>query len=79
MAILHVVQFDFKQDVAPATQQENCTHLFILEFDSIEQQEYYKSLDPVHADFASRILPLVDSFKITAFRESDFQGVSELG
>ncbi|OJJ71764.1 hypothetical protein ASPBRDRAFT_125719 [Aspergillus brasiliensis CBS 101740] len=53
------------------TAKSNFTHLFIIEFESLEQREYYKSVDPVHADFASRILPLLSNVTITAFQESD--------
>ncbi|OJJ82501.1 Dabb family protein [Aspergillus glaucus CBS 516.65] len=110
MTILHLVLFQFKSEVAPATQQEilqefltlpqkcedalqnlyirgirggvectpgassNFTHVFIVEFNSMQQREYYKSVDPVHVDFASRIMPLLRFIKISVFQESKFLG-----
>lgn len=40
----------------------------------MQQREYYKSVDPVHVEFASRIMPLLSFIKISVFRESQFLG-----
>lgn len=54
------------------TEQEY-THVFLVEFGSAEEREYYKTADPVHADFAARIVTMVDYFRMSVFRESSFE------
>lgn len=44
---------------AKPTEQEYI-HVFLVEFGSVEEREYYKAVDPVHADFAARIIPMLD-------------------
>ncbi|OOF93297.1 hypothetical protein ASPCADRAFT_7529 [Aspergillus carbonarius ITEM 5010] len=53
------------------------THVFIVEFDSLPQREYYKTVDPVHLDFAERIMPMVNFARISVFEESNFRGSEE--
>lgn len=47
--------------------------MFIVEFSSMRDREYYKTVDPVHLDFASRIMPMLDFVRISVFEEYDFQ------
>ena len=56
-------------------QDEDFTHVFLLEFDSMQHREFYRTIDPVHIEFASRIKPMLDYFKISAIQQSDFQGL----
>ncbi|OJJ65291.1 hypothetical protein ASPSYDRAFT_194379 [Aspergillus sydowii CBS 593.65] len=49
------------------------TYVFIVEFNSMQEREYYKTADPVHLDFASRIMPMVASFRMSIFEECNFQ------
>ncbi|RAH74944.1 Dabb family protein [Aspergillus aculeatinus CBS 121060] len=51
------------------------SHVFIVEFDSLQDREFYKNVDPIHAEFASRIIPLVSLTKMAVFEESDFVGI----
>ncbi|PYH79253.1 hypothetical protein BO82DRAFT_356627 [Aspergillus uvarum CBS 121591] len=48
------------------------SHVFIVEFGSLQDREFYKNVDTIHAEFASRIIPLVSLTTMAVFEESDF-------
>ncbi|RAK77809.1 uncharacterized protein BO72DRAFT_495742 [Aspergillus fijiensis CBS 313.89] len=75
MAILHLVLFRFKPEVSRGRRQADHSHVFIVEFDSLQDRKFYKNVDPIHAEFASRIIPLVSLTKMAVFEESDFVGI----
>ncbi|KAE8374826.1 hypothetical protein BDV26DRAFT_295587 [Aspergillus bertholletiae] len=49
------------------------THVLVVEFNSVQDREYYKVVDPVHLDFASRIMPMLDLVTMSVFNECNFQ------
>ncbi|KAE8365650.1 stress responsive A/B barrel domain-containing protein [Aspergillus caelatus] len=48
------------------------THIFIVEFNSMQEREYYKGSDPVHLHFASRIMRMLAFIRILVFEECNF-------
>lgn len=39
----------------------------------MQHREFYRTVDPVHVEFASRIKPMLDVLKISAIQQSGFQ------
>lgn len=41
----------------------------------MQHREFYRTVDPVHVEFASRIKPMPDFLNISAIQQSGFQGL----
>lgn len=39
----------------------------------MREREYYKAVDPVHAEFALRIIPMLEFIRMSVFRKSSFE------
>ncbi|OJJ98169.1 hypothetical protein ASPACDRAFT_45468 [Aspergillus aculeatus ATCC 16872] len=50
-------------------------HIFMVEFESLQDREFYKNVDPIHAEFASRIIPLLSLTILAVSEESNFVGL----
>ncbi|KAI8961040.1 stress responsive A/B barrel domain protein [Daldinia sp. FL1419] len=48
------------------------THAFIVEFESIEDRNYYVNSDKHHGEFKSFIVPFLEKFTIVDFSEGVF-------
>ncbi|PYI18601.1 hypothetical protein BO99DRAFT_433331 [Aspergillus violaceofuscus CBS 115571] len=61
-------------ECTPEVSSDN-SHVFIVEFGSLQDRDFYKNVIPRHAEFASRIIPLVNLTTMAVFEESDFAEV----
>ncbi|PYI35498.1 hypothetical protein BP00DRAFT_442670 [Aspergillus indologenus CBS 114.80] len=52
--------------------REDNSHVFIVEFGSLQDREFDKNVIPIHAESASRIIPLVNLTTMAVFEASDF-------
>jgi hypothetical protein len=60
------------RDHSPEGLQRGMTHAFILEFDSVEDRNYYVEEDPAHIAFQDRIKPVVEGVLVLDFTPGKF-------
>ncbi|KAI1468327.1 stress responsive A/B barrel domain protein [Daldinia caldariorum] len=60
------------RDNSPEGKQLGMTHIFIFEFDSEEDREYYLYKDPAHAEFVTSIKDLVEEIQSLDFIPGEF-------
>ncbi|KAK6953335.1 hypothetical protein Daesc_005638 [Daldinia eschscholtzii] len=73
MGIFHVVMFKFKDLVPPEeVKAQGMTHVFIFEFESEEDREYYLNKDPAHTEFATGVINLIEKLQAVDFTPGEF-------
>ncbi|KAI1457952.1 dabb-domain-containing protein [Annulohypoxylon moriforme] len=52
--------------------QHGITHAFVAEFESLEDRDYYVSMDPFHEEFKTFVGPFVEKVIVVDFSEGEF-------
>ncbi|GJN71327.1 hypothetical protein PLICBS_005390 [Purpureocillium lilacinum] len=52
--------------------QDGITHAFVVEFDSVEDRDYYVQRDPMHKAFVESMLPKLEKAQIIDFSPGVF-------
>lgn len=52
--------------------QHGITHAFVVQFDSVEDRDYYVQKDPAHAAFVQSIIPYLTKPYVIDFTPGEF-------
>ncbi|KAI1483716.1 hypothetical protein K445DRAFT_24351 [Daldinia sp. EC12] len=60
------------KDNSPEGKQQGMTHVFVFEFESEEDREYYLNKDPAHTEFATGVINLIEKLQAVDFTPGEF-------
>ncbi|KAI1394581.1 dabb-domain-containing protein [Hypoxylon fuscum] len=52
--------------------QQGFTHAFVLEFESLEDRDYYVDTDPIHQEFKAFVGPFIEKIIVVDYSEGEF-------
>ncbi|KAK2787913.1 hypothetical protein FQN52_004378 [Onygenales sp. PD_12] len=73
MGVTHIVLFQFKASASADTvKDDGITHAFVVEFENVEDRDYYVNKDPAHLAFVGGLGDAIQKVQVIDFTNGVF-------